>query len=37
MANLEHLALLEQGARWLEWRAKNPQVKPDLSEANLIS
>lgn len=36
MANPEHLKLLQQGAeKWNEWRRLNPEVKPDLSDANL--
>jgi hypothetical protein len=36
MANPEHLALLHQGVEaWNAWRENNPDVNPDLSEANL--
>ena len=36
MANPEHLELLRQGVDvWNEWRAKEPSIRPDLSEANL--
>jgi hypothetical protein len=39
VANEEHLAILRQGiggiAIWNDWRARNPDEKPDLSEANL--
>jgi Pentapeptide repeats (8 copies) len=36
MANREHLELLRHGAEvWNAWRAKNPSVRPDLSDANL--
>ncbi|HAA31872.1 MAG TPA: pentapeptide repeat-containing protein [Cyanobacteria bacterium UBA8553] len=34
MANGEHLALLRQGVdAWNEWRANNPQIRPNLSFA----
>ena len=34
MANEEHLALLRQGVdAWNEWKANNPEVRPDLSFA----
>jgi uncharacterized protein YjbI with pentapeptide repeats len=37
MANEEHVALLKQGvAAWNAWRDKNPNIRPDLSGANLI-
>ena len=37
MASDEHVALLKQGvAAWNEWRRENPNIRPDLSEANLI-
>ena len=37
MANKEHLDLVKQGvAVWNEWREKNPEVTPDLSEGNLV-
>jgi len=36
VANDEHLGLLRQGtAAWNEWRERNPDQKPDLSEAIL--
>jgi hypothetical protein len=36
MANDEHLAILKQGVEvWNEWRQKNPDVRPDLSRANI--
>jgi uncharacterized protein YjbI with pentapeptide repeats len=36
MANEEHLARLKQGmAAWNRWRKANPNIMPDLSEANL--
>jgi hypothetical protein len=36
VANDEHLGLLRQGsAIWNEWRARNPDKKPDLGEAIL--
>jgi uncharacterized protein YjbI with pentapeptide repeats len=36
MANEAHLAQLQQGVEaWNRWRAANPHIKPDLSEANL--
>ena len=35
MANDKHVALLKKGvAAWNEWRAKNPDIRPDLREAN---
>lgn len=34
MANEEHLALLRQGVKaWNEWKAQNPEIKPNLSFA----
>jgi uncharacterized protein YjbI with pentapeptide repeats len=37
MANEAHLAQLQQGVEaWNRWRAANPHIKPDLSEADLI-
>ncbi len=34
MANEEHLALLRQGVKaWNEWKAKNPDIRPNLSFA----
>jgi hypothetical protein len=37
MANDEHVALLKQGvADWNAWRAQNPNIRPDLSGANLM-
>ena len=36
MANQEHLAVLTQGvAEWNEWRSQYPEIRPDLSGANL--
>src|SRR4051794_9065292 len=36
MANEEHLAILRQGVEvWNGWREENPDVRPDLSDANL--
>lgn len=36
MANPEHLAILKQGVKvWNEWRDKNPDISPDLSETDL--
>lgn len=36
MANPEHLGLLKQGVvDWYRWRKENPNIIPDLSEANL--
>lgn len=36
MAVKEHLRMIRQGSdAWDKWREKNPEVKPDLSEANL--
>ena len=36
MANDEHVALLKQGvAAWNAWRDKNPNIRPDLSGADL--
>ncbi len=36
MANDEHVAMLKQGmAAWNEWREKNPDIRPDLTGANL--
>jgi uncharacterized protein YjbI with pentapeptide repeats len=36
MANEEHLAILLQGVDvWNVWREENPDVRPDLSQANL--
>jgi Uncharacterized low-complexity proteins len=37
MANPEHLALLQWGfQRWQIWRSNNPNIQPDLCEANLM-
>jgi hypothetical protein len=37
MANEEHLARLKEGvAAWYNWRRAHPQVRPDLTKANLI-
>ena len=36
MANDEHVALLKKGvAAWNAWRKENPDIRPDLSQANL--
>ena len=36
MANPEHLKILKKGVDvWNRWREDNPEIKPDLSEANL--
>lgn len=36
MPNQEHFARLKQGVfKWNEWRRVNPQIKPDLTKANL--
>ncbi len=36
MANEEQLSLLRKGTKaWNAWREKNPQIRPDLSDANL--
>ena len=36
MANEEHVALLKQGVEvWNKWREENPDIRPDLSEADL--
>ena len=36
MANDEHVALLKQGvAAWNAWRVENPDIRPDLIQANL--
>jgi hypothetical protein len=36
MANEEHLKILKQGVEvWNRWRRENPDVRPDLSRANL--
>ena len=36
MANPEHLEILQQGVEvWNQWRRKNPEIKPDLSHADL--
>src|ERR1044072_1504949 len=38
MANPEHLKILHQGVEaWNKWRDKNPDVNPDLSDADLNS
>jgi len=37
MANPEHLEILEQGVdAWNLWREDNPEISPDLREANLL-
>ena len=36
MANDEHVAILKQGVdAWNKWRRENPEVRPNLSEADL--
>jgi uncharacterized protein YjbI with pentapeptide repeats len=36
MANPEHLAILKQGVEvWNRWRSEKPQLKPDLTGAEL--
>jgi uncharacterized protein YjbI with pentapeptide repeats len=36
MANDEHVAMLKQGVdAWNAWRRENPDIRPDLSAANL--
>ena len=36
MANREHIVILKKGVdAWNEWRIKNPDIRPDLSGANL--
>jgi uncharacterized protein YjbI with pentapeptide repeats len=36
MANDEHVAMLKKGMdAWNAWRRYNPDIRPDLSEANL--
>ena len=36
MANEEHLKLIKQGVDiWNAWREKNPEINPDLSQADL--
>jgi len=38
MANPEHLKILKQGVpAWNEWREKNHEVRPDLTEADLVA
>jgi uncharacterized protein YjbI with pentapeptide repeats len=38
VANKEHLALLKQGVEvWNQWRENNPEVRPDLSGADLVN
>jgi hypothetical protein len=37
MANDEHVAMLRKGVgAWNEWRHENPDIKPDLAQANLF-
>ena len=37
MANIEHLAILKQGvSAWNRWRKEHPDIRPDLSRADLI-
>src|SRR5262244_492414 len=36
MANNEHVAILKQGVKaWNAWRRENPDIRPDLSNADL--
>jgi uncharacterized protein YjbI with pentapeptide repeats len=36
MANDEHVAMLKKGVdAWNAWRDENPNIRPDLSEANI--
>ena len=36
MANDEHVAILKKGVDvWNKWRDKNPNIRPDLRQANL--
>ena len=36
MANEEHLKILKQGTEdWNQWKKKNPEITPDLTEATL--
>ncbi len=36
MANEDHVKILKQGPRvWNQWRAENPEIKPDLSGAHI--
>ena len=36
MANKGHLKILKQGVEaWNQWRRENPEIRPDLSDANL--
>ena len=38
MANEEQIAILREGVDgWNRWRKENPDVRPDLSDANLLS
>lgn len=37
MANQKHVELLKQGVeQWNEWRKQHPEIRPDLSEVNLV-
>jgi uncharacterized protein YjbI with pentapeptide repeats len=37
MANEQHLSIIKDGiATWNRWRSENPEVRPDLSGANLM-
>ena len=37
MANQEHLDILNQGVKvWNRWREEHPEMRPDLSEANIL-
>jgi hypothetical protein len=36
MANQQHVRILAEGVKiWNRWREKNPEIKPDLSDAEL--
>ncbi len=38
MANPDHVNKIKEGvSSWNEWREKNPEIKPDLGWANLVS
>ena len=38
MAEASHLEILDRGVEeWNRWRKQNPEVKPDLSNSNLIN
>jgi uncharacterized protein YjbI with pentapeptide repeats len=37
MANEKHQSILRQvGKIWNDWREEHPEIKPDLSEADLV-